>query len=411
LTAGAAEASRFPTSVVAGLAYCMSTGGIARATVPVLSSLLIADLDISASEFGFSVTIMIGMVAIGVPLFGQLTDRLGARAVLVFRGGGAGAALVGVSMAQGYGWLLLFQAVLGFVIAGGVPASNRVVAETVPHRYRGLAIGLKQSGATMGVLVAGITIPAIAGEWGWRWSIGVAGCVSMLTIPAVLLLIPRSGIEAPKSGSGRASWGVLLTNRSTRWLSAHGFVSGIGISMVFAFLPLYAVEEVGLSPAAAGGVLSLMSMMAIAARISWGRVSDMSGDVGKDLRRISILSVVAVGLIASAASIGSWVLWTGAALAGLSMEAWNSLAGSGIISAVPIARAGRASSVVQMAFMAGNATGPVLFGAIVDVSGTFTLGWVICGVVFFFAAVVRYRPAGRSTDVESSEVVHGVENG
>lgn len=377
----------------------MSTGGIARAAVPVISTFIISDLAITAAQFGLSVTVMIASVAIGVPVFGQLTDRRGARVVLVWRGAAAGLALVGVALSQSFGQLLVFQALLGIGISGGVPASNRVVAEAVPVDSRGLAIGAKQAGATGGVLVAGILIPLIAVWSGWRWSIVVAALLSVLTVPALFVLVPPSRVEVAQPGSSRRSWKALLSNRSTRWLSGHGFISGAGIAMVFAFLPLYAADDVGLSPQAAGAVLSAMSVMAVIARLSWGRISDVTGDLGLNLRWISGLAVVAVALIGSASSVGSVTLWAGALLAGLSMEAWNAVAGNAVISAVPTSQSGRASSMVQLAFMAGNATGPVMFGIFVDATGSFTPGWIVCAALFVAATVIRYR----GTPVEGVE--------
>lgn len=390
----------------------MSTGGIARSVLPVISSFLIADLEISTAQFGVSVTVMVGMVAIGVPLFGVMADRVGARRVLVIRAAGAGMALMGIAASDSYAHLVVWQVVLGFVVAGGVPASNRVIAETVPISFRGLAMGVKQSGATVGVLLAGATIPAISVAAGWRTGMVVAAAASIVTIPAILLLIPTTTTATRHLASARMSWTEIVSNRSTRWLSAHGFLSGIGIAMVFAFIPLYAVEAVGLSPTTAGQVLASMSVVAIGSRIAWGRIGDVSGDVGRDLRLISLLSVVAVVLLASAGSVGAWSLWAGAAIAGMSMEAWNSLAGSGIISAVPVTKAGRASSLVQVAFMAGNAVGPALFGATVDASGSFTVGWVVCASVFVVASMMRYRPPhpGGSPVVEGPEVVERIED-
>lgn len=392
MSAGSRTQGRFPVGIVGGLAYAMSTGGVARAAVPLVSTFLISELSISRSQFGLSVTLMIGSVAVGVPIYGQLTDRWGAKAVLVLRGAGAGVALVGLAASQGFGQLLLFQVLLGLAISGGVPASNRVVAESVPARHRGLAMGSKQSGATAGVLLAGILLPPISVAVGWRWSIVTAALLSLLTVPAILWLLPRSTIEPGVKGSGRSSWMSLMSGHAARWLAAHGFVTGAGIAMMFSFLPLYAVEAIGLEPTSAGAVLSVMSGMAVVARVAWGRFSDVSGDLGRDLRLISAIAVVATVLVAAAAFVGPSLLWVGAVVAGLSMEAWNSLAGSGIIAAVPVAQAGRASSLVQLAFMAGNATGPVAFGFIVDTTGSFSTGWLACGVLFLVATVMRYRP-------------------
>ena len=49
--------------------------------------------------------------------------------------------------------------------------------------------------------------------------------------------------------------------------------------------------------------------------------------------------------------------------------------------------------MVQLAFMAGNATGPVMFGIFVDATGSFVLGWAVCGGLFTVATALRYRPS------------------
>jgi cyanate permease len=64
--------------------------------------------------------------------------------------------------------------------------------------------------------------------------------------------------------------------------------------------------------------------------------------------------------------------------------AWNSVGMLAVISLVDNATLGRASGLVQLGFLAGYASSPTLFGASVDLTGSYGPGWV--GTLGVFAA-------------------------
>ncbi len=80
-------------------------------------------------------------------------------------------------------WLFLScRAVLALGEAGNFPAAIKVTAEYFPKKDRAFATSLFNAGASVGALVAPLSIPILASAWGWEMAfiiIGVLGFVWM----------------------------------------------------------------------------------------------------------------------------------------------------------------------------------------------------------------------------------------
>ncbi|MDE7304803.1 MAG: MFS transporter [Alistipes sp.] len=80
-------------------------------------------------------------------------------------------------------WLFLAcRAILALGEAGNFPAAIKVTAEYFPKKDRAFATSLFNAGASVGALIAPLTIPVLASAWGWEMAfiiIGVLGFVWM----------------------------------------------------------------------------------------------------------------------------------------------------------------------------------------------------------------------------------------
>ena len=75
---------------------------------------------------------------------------------------------------------LAARCVLAFGEAGNFPAAIKVTAEYFPKKDRAFATSVFNSGASIGALIAPLTIPPLAKHFGWEWAfviIGVLGFV------------------------------------------------------------------------------------------------------------------------------------------------------------------------------------------------------------------------------------------
>jgi predicted MFS family arabinose efflux permease len=174
-------------------------------------------------------------------------------------------------------------------------------------------------------------------------------------------------------------------------LTAYSTLMGLGVGAVSAYLPLYAVEELGMGRRAAGLTAALMGLVGVVARVLWGRRHDRTTTpVTRTLLLLAAASVVATVMVGAAEVAGAALVWAGAAALGASAVAWNALGMLSIVRDVDAGRAGRASGRVLLGFFAGFLAGPVTFGAAADATDGYTLGWAGVTAAFLAASAVGW---------------------
>ena len=95
---------------------------------------------------------------------------------MVEHGSALAAAIASTSM-----WLFIFcRMVLAIGESGNFPAAIKVTAEYFPKKDRALATSIFNSGASVGALVAPISIPFLARAYGWEWAFIIIGGLGFL---------------------------------------------------------------------------------------------------------------------------------------------------------------------------------------------------------------------------------------
>jgi len=292
-------------------------------------------------------------------------------------------------------------AVFGISVAFGNPATNQLAARVVQAGRHGIVTGVKQSGVQVGAFLAGLVLPGVAGATGWRAALG--GCA---VLGAAGLVLTGRYVPRPSGGNGGgAATGAAAADRSApdgrrdragrrrldravNRLTAYALLMGFGVGAVGAYLPLYAVEELGFSRGTAGLTAALMGLVGIVARVGWGRRQDRTTKpVIRSLGTLAVGSVLAATALWAAASLGSGLLWAGAALFGATAVAWNALGMLSIVRDVEVSVAGRASGRVLLGFYVGFLVGPVSFGYAVDRVG-YGAGWGAVVAAFAMATAL-----------------------
>ena len=151
----------------------------------------------------FQVAFLIPSIYLSGLLFslpgGRLADRLGVRPS--FLGGLAGAAigLLAAALAPGFLAFLfcLFVAGSGWSVVN--PALGKAIMDVFPVSERGIAMGVKQMGLTLGGLVAALALPAIAATLGWRYAVGA--CSVIVAVPVALGWRPLAAFTAGARGA------------------------------------------------------------------------------------------------------------------------------------------------------------------------------------------------------------------
>jgi len=366
----------------------------------VLASRLIDDFGLSRFEIGLIGSLNTGLGALSAPLSGRLTDRIGARQAAIAAQLITAVGFVLMSLSTTTVMLVLATAVLGVPQGWGNPATNALIAERVPPGRRGTVTGIKQSGVTLGLFLAGATLPSLSDAFGtWRGATwvyaGVFACFGLLP-----LLLPREPAERfAEPGSTNAESADTRSDRSHMrriWLlTFYAFLMGNAGGAISRFLALFAEEEVGMSNATAGFVVALSGLFGMATRIIAGKLAEHRI---APMRLLSILAVVGMSaslLLMVTTTVGAWILWPIALLMAIGHAAWNAVAMLAIIIGVPRSEAGRASGIVMFGFLGGLALGAPIAGLVVDASGSYQPMFIGATVLAAIAALATRTAPSR----------------
>lgn len=154
---------------------------------------------------------------------------------------------------------MLSRAVLGFGESGNFPAAIKATAEYFPKKERSFATGIFNSGSNVGAILAPLTVPVIAVNYGWEFAFILVGAIGFLWIIFWYFLyeIPTKQkrlskaefdyihqdsdtvVEVPNEIVEKVAWIKLLSYKQT-WAFVFGKFMTDGVWWFFLFwLPKY----------------------------------------------------------------------------------------------------------------------------------------------------------------------------
>jgi len=204
--------------------------------------------------------------AFGMFFVGRLIDKLGTKlgyaiSLLLWSIAAMGHALVNST-----GGFFVARAALGVTEAGNFPAAIKTIAEWFPKKERALATGIFNSGTNIGAIIAPLTVPFIAVEWGWKWAFIITGAIGLIWLLFWFLVyeVPKKHKKLSKQEfefinsdqdekidetivQEKVSWVKLLGYKQT-WAFATGKFLTDGVWWFYLFwLPSFLIGGYGLS--------------------------------------------------------------------------------------------------------------------------------------------------------------------
>lgn len=406
--------------LLAVLAFAAFVSVLNTTMVNVAIPLISRDLDVSDANAGWIITGFVLVFAIGIPIYGRLSDFFSLRtifslALVVFAAGSLVCAL-----APGFSVLIAGRALQAAGAAAITALSYGSIAKVFPPGGQGVAFGILSSAVGVGSAAGPILGGLGASLAGWRilffgtlvllvalflaglyalpdTGSGGAGAVRNLDLPGGLLLgaaaglglfgitrIQQAGITSP------LSWGSVLLavlaalafaarirtadspfappelfgNRTFLAASAAAFLAQFAYLGGALFLtPLLLVGQGGLSALSAGLVL-VPSAVAIAVLSPYaGRLADRIGPrtvllVGLALLLLSLLFVSSYAVGASTYVLALALLGMGVGSAGITSSAVDAVS-----AALPEETAGVGIGIYQLFFFLGAGAGAAILGA------------------------------------------------
>jgi MFS transporter, ACS family, aldohexuronate transporter len=325
---------------------------------------------------------------------GRLADRLGVRPA--FLGGLAlgAAGLLAAALAPGFLAFLacLFVAGAGWSVVN--PTLGKAIMDVFPVRERGIAMGVKQMGLTIGGVISALALPAIAAALGWRFAMGT--CALVVALPVALGWYPLGTFRA---GSRAVSPDRLAGTGSSWWWArrpalviffATGFVLGMVQAAVLSYLPLFTVQALGFDKIGAGLLVAASQAGGAVSRLALGAASDRWLT---ERRSLWITGTGAVG----AAIFGLYAVWPATAPLTAGLLAFATGVGAygwvGIFFVISAEaggprEAGLLSGVAFAAIVLGLLVGPPVFGLLLEAGNSYTAAWAVFAALSALVAVV-----------------------
>lgn len=149
------------------------------------------DWNLSPAAAGSLATaIFLGMFA-GAWFWGNLSDRVGRRPVLVWTIVVNNVCALLSALAPNFTALVVLRALTGFGVGGTLPADYAVFAEYLPTGRRGRYLVILEGFWALGALAAAALAWAVVPRWGWRPLFALGALPGLLAI-AVLRRVPES---------------------------------------------------------------------------------------------------------------------------------------------------------------------------------------------------------------------------
>ena len=380
--------------VLATLAHALGSLSI-LATAP-LSPFLLEGLALSRVQVGlFLPAAYLGGMLSALPA-GWLTERRGVRWPLALGQALTGTMVVLASLAPDLPQALacLFVGGLGFGVLN--PATGKAVVDWFPPRERGRAMGVKQTGLTLGGIVSATVLPSTALLLGWRAALGLAGLVSLASALLIALLYrdpsPRSAtvVAAP---ARFADVGPFLRRPGVVVVFLCGLALSFLQSGVLAYFVLSMRDTFALSAVDAGRLLALAHLGGAAGRLGWGVISDRLFGARRrpGLAINALLGVAAFACLALGSRLPLALLPVLALALGVAAFGWVGLYFALVAEIGGTRSAGLLTGLAVIFAWGGILVGPPLFGLLVHATDSYRPAWLALSATALAVALTLPR--------------------
>lgn len=299
-------------TICALLFFATTVNYLDRQVLSLLKPVLEKEFDWSNSDYANIASVFQFIYALCMLFAGRVVDKLGTKngyalAIIIWSLGAilhAYSVSVGTGIATVLGWIgiaampvsiigfMVSRAVLGLGESGNFPAAIKATAEYFPKKERSFATGIFNSGANVGAILAPLTVPWIAKNWGWEAAFLIIGAVGFLwlifwyiyyELPQKQKRLLKEEFEYINSDveevpvqtedtnkQGALSWAALLKYKQT-WAFAFGKFMTDGVWWFFLFwLPGFLKDQYSMEGTAVILPLSVLYSLTMIGSIGGG---------------------------------------------------------------------------------------------------------------------------------------------
>ena len=364
------------------LAHVLGTVGYV--SVMAMAPEIRRDLDLNATQVGSFMSAFYFALALSALPAGTLVDRLGVGWALSTSMALLALGAAGFAQTGGYAFGVISTFVMGLGYGLVNPATAKGVLNWFEPKRRASAMGIKQTGVPLGGLLASAAA-AVVVVVSWRpilWTIAGA------TVVLGVVWWRWAKLPRDKLGGGLAT--VMADIRAVTFNSGVAAMNGAGVSFnavqqsMVTYLTLFLRDVAAASQPLASFCLGMSQLTGTAGRIVWSVASDRVTDGRRKGVLVLMMSGAAVACLAAATVSDGWPVVALVALAGVmgaTILAYAPMLHTVCAEAVEPRLAGAAIGSNLLATSVGGTIGPLVFGAIIDATDSYTAAWVLGALV------------------------------
>jgi len=347
-------------------------------TVPVMATEIAPAFGVEAKDIGVFMSIVFAFAMIMSAASGSLIRRFGAiRANQI--GMSFSAICLLLVLTGSLPLLFIAAALVGIGYGPNTPSGAHALARVTPPRARAFVFSLKQSGAPLGGLIAGLLVPAMVVAVGWQGAICVSVAIALSAVIAIQPLRARLDDDRdPTAPLAFASpWHALrqlLRQIPLRRLTLVAFFLASIQAILMTFLMIILVQEVGLQFQLAGAVFATSQAAGVVLRIIMGWIADRALGAKPTLVALGIGSSLAFVMLTQLGPESPVALAVGLSIAvGALSFGWNGVFLAEVVRLAGPDDVGTATGGSLFFIYAGVVLGPIVMSGLITLSGGFTL--------------------------------------
>jgi MFS family permease len=341
-------------------------------------------LDISKAEAGVIYSSYFMTYMLFSPIMGSLSDKYDMRLII-----SAFVTLMGAGAFLMQFPTELWQACLFFAITGIGCAACWAPIMALSQRWtsdkkRGLSLALVDAGSTIGVMAAGVVVPMLIAESGWRFGWQVLGIFAMCLGVVNYFLIRDRPASSATAAIEKEEWkkhsGItprqLLSDRRFWLIGLAYLLVGVSIQIPFTFLSTYAVQELRFSYETATRLITLIGAAGLVGKLTLGPLSDKIG-------RIRIMALCSILIMAGCLGIAfsqGWIFFLLTFIFGIGYGACWSLYAACAADFFAKESSGTIIGLWTVYLGIGLTLSPVVAGWTADITGTLRWAFVISAI-------------------------------
>lgn len=416
---------RYRWVICALLFFATTVNYVDRQVLGILAKDLKTSIGWTEVDYGNIVAAFNAAYAFGLLLAGRLMDRIGTRVGYTIAIIWWSLAAMGHALARtpfGFG---VARAALGVGEAGNFPAAIKTVAEWFPKKERAFATGIFNAGSNVGAIVAPLTVPWIATNYGWRWAFIITGAIGFIWLLFWLPMYKRPE-QHPKVSSAELAhiqsdppdppatnipWMRLIPHRQTSAFAIGKYLTDPVWWFYLYWIPNFFRDKHGLDLTTIGLPLIIIYLIADVGSVGGGWLSSTFIKRGWTINRARktamLICALAVTPIIFASNVQN--LWVAVALIGLAAAAhqgWSCNLFTTTSDMFPRRAVGSVVGIGGMAGALGGATMAVATGYILESTGqNYSIVFTIAGTAYLVALAVIHLLTPRLDPVDDVERV------